>query len=247
MSTEHDEKACAAPAEVSGQDEGAERKDTGSTKAMRAVLCLEGRLGMVSGRHGWRVFRVLTGLIYLVQLVRFLAWMFGYRTRVALRLEETALRVTMESSLLGVRTSERHEVLPLGALRSVAAVRPGAALFLWLGGSLFAACVAAAVVFAFRGRVGFGTSLGLVALAFLSFGLALDLGAYAATQGFGLRNRGSVEVQDFLGRRLLVCGVPWSDAGRFVDAVLARLPRPEHPMSAQKDTSRGAKKGQANV
>jgi hypothetical protein len=107
----------------------------------------------------------------------------------------------------------------------VSVTRTAGGTFLWAGGALFAAAVALACVLAFRGRVGFGGSLALAAVAFVMLGLALDVGAFALVQRLVARGRARLEIVAQDGRWIGVAGVPRDAAQRFVDEVARRLPK----------------------
>jgi len=184
--------------------------------------------GRLSGRFNAgarRIFLVLFGLVYFQQLGRLLAWLFGRRTQVELTVSDTAIRARTVTSMLGSRLGETDELYPLAGLCRVTVTRTAGGTFLWAGGALFAAAVALACVLAFRGRVGFGGSLALAALAFVMLGLALDIGAYALVQRLVASRRARVEIVAQDGRWMGVAGVPRDEAQRFVDEVAQRLPK----------------------
>jgi hypothetical protein len=172
-----------------------------------------------------RIFLVGFGLVYVQQLGRLLAWLFGRRTCVELTLSDTAIRARTTTTMLGARLGETDDLYPLTGLSRVTIARTAGGTFIWAGGALFAAAVALAVVLAFRGRVGFGGSLALAGAAFVMLGLALDLGAYALVQRLAAAGRVRLEIVTQDGRWIGVAGVPHDEARRFVDEVALRLPK----------------------
>jgi hypothetical protein len=191
-----------------------------------AELRVSGRLSrhLPSGLR--RLVLILTGIVYLVELGRLVAWLFGRRATAELILGETAIRARTTTVLLGARTGDADLILPFASLRRLGVERAAGGAFLWAGGGIFVAAVAVGVMLLFRGRVGFGGSLGLAALAFLALGLAVDVGAYALVQRLAARERARLEVETTDGRRLVVAEVPRAEAERFVDEVARRLPKP---------------------
>ncbi|MBI5477293.1 MAG: hypothetical protein HY906_00470 [Deltaproteobacteria bacterium] len=172
-----------------------------------------------------RLFLVLFGLVYFQQLGRLLAWLFGRRTRVELTVSDTAIRARTTTTMLGARLGETDDLYPLASLGRVTIARTAGGTFIWAGGALFAAAVALAVVLGFRGRVGFGGSLALAAVAFVMLGLALDLGAFALVQRLAAAGRVRLEIVAQDGRGIGLAGVPRDEARRFVDEVALRLPK----------------------
>jgi hypothetical protein len=189
---------------------------------------VSGRLvGRVAGGTR-RVLFVLFGLVYLQELGRLVGWLFGLRSEVDLELADASVRVRTRVSVLGVRSRERDEVWPLGEIRRAGIEHTMGGAFVWAGGGAVVAGVALGAVLAFRGRVGFGGSLFLCALAFVALGLALDVGAYALAQRLATRERVRLELALGDGRRLVVAGVERSRARAFLDALARSLPRALH-------------------
>jgi hypothetical protein len=203
-----------------------EKDATAPTVTAAPTLRLSGRLSGRFNAGARRIFLVLFGLVYFQQLGRVVAWLFGRRTRVELELSETAIRARTVTEMVGTRLGETDEVYPLAGLCRVSVERTAGGTFLWAGGAFVAAAVALGCVLAFRGRVGFGASLGLAAAAFVMLGLALDVGAYALVQRLVARSRARVEIVAQDGRWIGIAGVPRDAARRFVDEVAARLPKP---------------------
>jgi hypothetical protein len=187
--------------------------------------CVRGRLVGRWNAGARRVFFVLFGLVYLQQLGRLLAWLFGHRAGVELTFSDTAIRARTATSMLGARLGETDDLYPLASLGRVTVALTARGTFLWAGGALFAAAVALAVVLAFRGRVGFGGSLALAAVAFVMLGLALDLGAYALVQRLAATGRARLEIVTRDGRWIGIAGIPRDEARRFVDEVALHLPK----------------------
>ena len=211
------EKAPAAPSEKAPA--------AASQPASAATIRVSGRLVGRFNAGLRRIFIVAFGIVYFQQLGRLLAWLFGRRTTVELTLTDTAIRARTATAMMGTRLGETDELYPLMAISRVAVARAAGGTFLWAGGALFTAAVALACVLAFRGRVGFGGSLALAAVAFVMLGLALDVGAYALVQRRVATSRARVEILTQDGRWLGVAGVPRDDARRFVDEVALRLPQ----------------------
>jgi hypothetical protein len=193
--------------------------------AVAASLTVSGRLVGKFNAGARRIFLVLFGLVYFQQLGRLVAWLFGRRTRVELTVSDTAIRARTTTTMLGARLGETDDLYPLASLGRVGIARTAGGTFIWAGGALFAAAVALACVLAFRGRVGFGGSLALAAVAFVTLGLALDLGAYALVQRLAAAGRVRLEIVAQDGRWIGVAGVPRDEARRFVDEVALRVPK----------------------
>jgi hypothetical protein len=201
------------------------RVEPGAPASAAASLTVGGRLVGKFNAGARRIFLVLFGLVYFQQLGRLVAWLFGRRTRVELTVSDTAIRARTTTTMLGARLGETDDVNPLASLGRVGIARTAGGTFIWAGGALFAAAVALACVLAFRGRVGFGGSLALAAVAFVTLGLALDLGAYALVQRLAAAGRVRLEIVAQDGRWIGVAGVPRDEARRFVDEVALRLPK----------------------
>jgi hypothetical protein len=200
-------------------------KAPGEKAPAGASVRVSGRLVGKFNTGARRVFLVAFGIVYFQQLGRLLAWLFGRHVTAELTLTDTAIRARTATGMMGTRLGETDEVFPLAALSRVAVARTAGGTFLWAGGALFVAAVALAGVLAFRGRVGFGGSLALAAVAFVMLGLALDVGAYALVQRLHATSRARLEIVSLDGRWLGVAGVPREDARRFVDEVALRLPK----------------------
>jgi hypothetical protein len=199
--------------------------EPGTPPSAAAPPAVSGRLVGRFNTGAGRIFLVLFGLVYLRQLGRFVAWLFGRRTRVELTVSDAAIRARTTTTMLGARLGETDDLYPLASLGRVSVARTAGGTFIWAGGALFAAAVALACVLAFRGRVGFGGSLALAAVAFVTLGLALDLGAYALVQRLAAAGRVRLEIVAQDGRWIGVAGIPRDEARRFVDEVALRLPK----------------------